>query len=153
MQFSDKKAVGPGRAGALLCALLAVGLAACGSTPVAAQPAATATPSPSTLRLTVTRPLNSPPRILNGQDATAVQALYQHILIMTKIPPNAGIPCHVSHQRTAVAFLANSAVVLDAAITQCDNLLQVSDRTTRAVDAAFWNLLNTAVAQTVGPTP
>jgi hypothetical protein len=50
-----------------------------------------------------------------------------------------------------ITFSSVQTVALQGAITQCSNILQLGDHSQRAVDDAFWSLLNAAIGQSVAP--
>jgi hypothetical protein len=127
----------------LALALALATLAACGQTPMAGPP--------ETLTNTISTLGSSATRTFTVRDVPTVQRIYQHVLSLAVIPPQAGPACRVTRQSYHFAFMASSSAILTAAIVQCANILQMPNNVSRAPDAAFWSMLDSATGQRIEP--
>lgn len=129
--------------GGLAFAIALATLAACGQTGMAGLS--------DTLTITVSTTGSSATMTYTVRDASTTQRIYQHVLALPVIPPNAGPACRVTRQSYRFAFTASGSAILTASIVQCANILQMPNNVSRAPDAAFWSMLDSATGQRIEP--
>ena len=128
----------------ILTLALSVGmLSACGQTGASGPP--------DTLTITIATLGSSATQTFAVRDSATVQHIYQHVLALPVIPPNAGPACRVTRESYRFAFSASGTEVLTVGIGQCANMLQMPNNQTRAPDATFWSMLDSAVGQRIDP--
>jgi hypothetical protein len=134
-----------------VCAL-ALLVVACGVSSTQAQ--SSSQPPHLTLQVVVSPIHNATPSSTQtyvGNNPAAVQAFYQHMLALHNIPSTVDVACLPGKHTYQFTFAATQGVVAQATITQCLNILQLSDHTERAPDDAFWSLLDAAIGQQLAP--
>ena len=134
-----------------VCAL-ALLIVACGASTTQAQ---SSQPQPALMLHVIVSPVHNPTQANTqtyaGKDSTAVQQFYQHVLALRSIPPATDVACRPGTHMYQFTFATAQGMVAQAAITQCINILQLSDHTQRALDDAFWSLLDAAIGQQLTP--
>jgi hypothetical protein len=85
-----------------------------------------------------------------SQNGTAIQQLYQHVRSLQQIPSTTDIACQPAQRTYAVDFKTGNTTVLTATTWQCRGYIQLSsDNAIRRLDGTFWQLLSSAVGQTL----